>query len=53
MVPKEDEGSSDEMPDYLDGIFNANLLTEEYMDAQPYEGEHDSNSDGSIDGALR
>lgn len=53
VIHKDDEGSSDEMPEYLDGIFNANLLTDEYMDAQPYEGEQDSNSDGSQEGALR
>ena len=34
VIPRDDNSSSDEMPEYLDGIFNANLLTEEYMDQE-------------------
>ena len=35
-------------PPYLAGIFNHNLLDEEYMDAQPYTGEPlSSGSDSS------
>jgi len=34
-------------PPYLVGVFNANLLDEEYLDAQPYTGESWSSGSGS------